>query len=48
MQFTPSRFYQVNIQHSSYKYVCTNEIENNVDPDLMASTEASKSGSIEV
>ena len=26
-------------------YVCTNKIENNVNPDFMASSEASKSGS---
>ena len=47
MLFTTSKFYPVNLHHSSYmyKYVCTNKIENNVDPDLMASSEASKSGS---
>ena len=38
---------RVNLQHSSYKHVFSKSIvvENNVDPDQTASTEASCSGS---
>ena len=41
------RMKMVNLQHSSYKHVFLKSIlvENNVDPDQTASTEASCSGS---
>ena len=41
------RKHRVNLQHSSYKHVFSKSIlvENNVDPDQTASTEASCSGS---
>ena len=41
------RIKRVNLQHSSYKHVFSKSIlvENNVDPDQIASTEASCSGS---
>ena len=38
-------FYPVNLQHSSCKNVFSIRIENNVDPDQMASSEAIWSGS---
>ena len=39
MCYTPSPFYHVNLQHSSSKHVVSIRVENNVDPDQMASQE---------
>ena len=40
MHYTP-KFYPVNLQHSSCKHVFSIRAENTVDPDQMASPEAS-------
>ena len=40
LHFSPI-FYLVNLQHSSYKHAFTSRVENSVDPDQMASSEAS-------
>ena len=41
MYYTPPNFYSFKMQHSSYKDVFTSRVENSVDPDQMASSEAS-------
>ena len=39
--YTSPHFHHVNLQHSGCEHVCTIRIENSVDPDQMASSEAS-------
>ena len=41
MYYTPPQFYPVNLQNSSCKHVFSIRVENRVDPDQMASSEAS-------
>ena len=45
MYYTPPLFYLLNWQHSSYMHVFSIRVENSVDPDQVASSEASWSGS---
>ena len=41
MYYTPPQFYPVNQQHSGCKHIFSIRVENSVDPDQIASTEAS-------
>ena len=46
MYYTPPQFYPVNLQPFTCKHVFSIRVENSVDSDPMASTEAIWSGSL--
>ena len=45
MYYTPPQFFLLYLQYTSFKQVFSIKVENNVDPDQMASSEAIWSGS---